>query len=124
LAQASGQYSLSYIYDGYTQQAYQQRKVEAAQRVGVDETSPQKAHKYISLFVDMDKGKILDIEDGRDSKAIEAFLSKVDGQSIKAVSMDMSPAFVSALKAHLPQAQITFDKFHVLRNIYKGLEAV
>jgi transposase len=112
---------IRYIYDAYTQQAYEQRKVEAAERIGIDETSTHKGHSYISLFVDMDKGKILAIEDGRDGKAIAAFVSKVDGQSIQSVSMDMSPAFVSAVATHLPQAGITFDKFHVLRHIYKGL---
>lgn len=113
---------IRYIYDAYTQQAYEQRKVEAAERIGIDETSTQKGHSYISVFVDMDKGKIIDIEDGRDSKAVGAFVSKVEGSTIKAVSMDMSPAFVSAVTTHLPQAHITFDKFHVLSHIYKALD--
>ena len=38
-------------------------------------------------------------------------------ESIKEVSMDMSPAFISGVKTHLPAASVTFDKFHVVKTI-------
>ncbi len=31
----------------------------------------------------------------------------------------MSPAFISGCFNHLPQAQITFDKFHVVKEVNK-----
>jgi transposase len=111
------------IYDHYTRSAYQQRNVRAPERLGIDETSTRKGHEYITLFVDMQQGQLLDIQDGRDSPAIEAFTAKVDSQTIKAVSMDMSPAFISGVTKHLPQAAITFDRFHVVRHIGKEVEA-
>lgn len=62
----------------------------------------------MSLSIDMDKAKILHIEDGRDGKAIEAFLSKVDSSTIKTISMDMAPAFVGALQAHILLTYLVF----------------
>lgn len=37
-----------------------------------------------------------------------------DPKAIDAISIDMSPAFISGVSKHLPNALITFDKFHVI----------
>jgi transposase len=35
--------------------------------------------------------------------------------SLKAVAMDMSPAYLAAASTHLPEATIVFDHFHVMK---------
>ena len=36
------------------------------------------------------------------------------GEQVRSVTIDMSPAFIKGCGQHLPQARITFDKFHVI----------
>ena len=38
--------------------------------------------------------------------------------------MDMSPAFLSGVKTHLPAASVTFDKFHVVKTINDAVDEV
>jgi len=110
------------IYDAYTKDRFEQREPKLAQKVGVDETSTKKGHTYISIFVDLQSGQILDIRDGRSADAIGAYarelncLGKSPGQ-VKEFSLDMSPAFISGVEQHFPSARMTYDRFHVVQLI-------
>lgn len=110
------------IYDNYTKDRYEQREAEVAQKVGLDETSTKKGHNYISLFVNLENGQILDIQDGRSSQVVEAYAKelKLLGKSIDTIeefSIDMSPAFISGVKTHFSDTRMTFDRFHVVQLI-------
>lgn len=115
------------VYDHYTLEDYQKREVEVAEQTGLDETSTKKGHNYISVFVNMETGKVIDIQDGKSSQAIQLFAKalKESGQKIEEIkdfSIDMSPAFISGLKKYFPNANITFDRFHVVKLINKYFE--
>lgn len=110
------------IYDNYTLDRYEQREAQVAQKVGLDETSTKKGHAYISLFVNLENGQILDIQDGRSSEAVTEYVKqlRLAGKSVDTVeefSIDMSPAFISGVKAHFSDARMTFDRFHVVQLI-------
>jgi len=97
--------------------------------VGMDETSLKKAHHYISLFVDMVKKRTTFITEGRDHKTVQEFVKNLEEHkglrsNIKDVSCDMSPAFIKGVREQLPEAQITFDKFHVLKIINEAVDKV
>jgi transposase len=97
--------------------------------VGVDETSVAKGHDYISLFVDMEQRRTLHVAEGKGSQAVHDFAEYLgshngDPTAIERVSCDMSPAFIKGVKEALPKAEITFDKFHVVKIINEGVDAV
>ena len=97
--------------------------------VGMDETSVAKGHDYITLFVDMDQRKTLHIAEGKDSETVKDFagyLSDHKGkpEQITSVSCDMSPAFIKGVTDNLPKAEITFDKFHILKIINEAVDDV
>ena len=59
------------------------------------------------------------VTEGRDSKTIEALAADLlahgcPPEQITTVSIDMSPGFIKGVTSDLPNAQITFDKFHVI----------
>lgn len=112
------------IYDHYTLADYQKREVEAFQKMGCDETSTKKGHDYITIFANMETGQIVDIQDGKSSQAVLAFLKAIqesgqDPSIVKDFSIDMSPAFIAGVKKYFPNAQITFDRFHVVKLVNK-----
>ena len=64
---------------------------------------------------------------GKDFDCIEQMVDylkdkKVEVEKINQVCIDMSPAFISGCYNHLRQAQITFDKFHVVKEVNKAME--
>jgi len=97
--------------------------------VGMDETSKRKGHDYITLFVDLNKKKTIFITEGKDQKTVKAFVEdlkshKGNPETIKDVSCDMSPAFIRGVTKFLPQAKITFDKFHIMKIINTAVDQV
>jgi len=97
--------------------------------MGMDETSRAKRHEYITLFVDMIKRKVVYITEGKDSGTIGDFINFLkshggDIEKITDVSCDMSKAFIKGVKENLPNAEITFDKFHIMKIINEAVDKV
>jgi transposase len=97
--------------------------------IGVDETSKRKHHDYITLFVDLKKRKTIFITEGKSSETVKDFKEDLElhggnANAIENVSCDMSPAFIKGVKDSLPNAKITFDKFHVLKIINNAVDNV
>ncbi len=112
------------LFTHHTDHALAQRQQPQTKSVGVDETSRRRGHDYISVFVDLETGAVLQIEEGKDASAVERFVEAYPyAGEIEEVSLDMSPAFISGVKTHLPQARLTFDRFHVVRLVGRALRA-
>ena len=87
--------------------------------VALDETSARKGHDYLTIAADMDERKVIFVTPGKDAKTIQTFAEyliehQASAEQITSISIDMSPAFIKGVKDHLPNARITFDKFHVI----------
>lgn len=97
--------------------------------IGLDETSISKGHEYVTLFVDLNQKRTIFVTEGKDSKTVEVFRKYIEQhhgkvEKIKDVSCDMSPAFISGIGTNFPEAEITFDKFHVLKIINEAVDKV
>ncbi len=122
-------YKLWDILDKYVDTALSNNDYSDVTAVGVDETSARKGHNYISLFVDLNKRKTIFIADGKDSDTVKQFSTDFEAHNgvcnnIKDVSCDMSPAFIKGVKENLKKAEITFDKFHIIKIINKAVDQV
>jgi transposase len=117
------------ILEKYVEQALSLNDYRDLHAVGMDETSMKKGHDYITLFVDLLKRRTIHIAKGKDSETVKSFaddlvLHNGDPEAIKDVSCDMSPAFIKGVKEHLPEAKITFDKFHIMKVLNKAVDEV
>ena len=66
---------------------------------------------------------------GKDNSTVKAFVADLaqhqgSADNITDVSCDMSPAFIKGVKENLPEAKITFDKFHILKIINEAVDEV
>lgn len=98
-------------------------------QVGVDETASRRGQNYVSLFVDLPERKVLFVTPGKDAATVAAFAEDLaahggDPKAVTEVSADMSQAFAKGIAANLPNASITFDKFHVVSLVNKAVEQV
>jgi hypothetical protein len=97
--------------------------------VAIDETSYRRGHEYLTLVADMQARRVVFVTTGKDASTIErlaTYLSEHGGSPgrVGSVSIDMSPAFIQGVNEHLPEARVTFDKFHVVAHASKALDAV
>jgi transposase len=79
--------------------------------------------------LDCDGTGLLLMVEGRSSEALGCFAQALrehggDPAQIQAIAMDMSPAYLKGAAEHFPQAQIIFDKFHVMLLAGQALESV
>lgn len=103
----------------YVELGLEQADFSEVTRLAADETSKAKGHDYITLVADADLRRVLFVTEGRDADTIKAFAADFtahggDPRAVESISIDMSPAFIKGVTKHLPNARITFDKFHVI----------
>jgi transposase len=95
--------------------------------VAIDETSRERGHRYLTFVADAIERKIIFVTPDKDAKTIAAFSEHLKShqgnpEQIRSVSVDMSPAFIKGVTQHLPNARITFDKFHVIGHASTAVE--
>lgn len=95
--------------------------------LAIDETSRARGHSYVTLAADADARRVLFVTEGRDAKTIGRLAQYLGehgcpAQNITSASIDMSPAFIAGVTQHLPNARITFDKFHVIGHASTALD--
>ena len=116
---------VSNTYHFYTQESYENHHFLSCQNIGIDETSSKKGHNYISLIVDLNTNKIINIQDGKAASVIENLHNLYPNPSeVKNISVDMSPSFKSGIDHFFPDAKITFDKWHVFKLMSKYLRNI
>ena len=105
------------------------RAHQAPTRIGVDETSFQKRHEYVTVVTDQDSGTVVHVADDRKQETMEAFLGTYSAQereAIESVAMDMWGPYIAAVKATVPEAEekICFDKYHVASHLGEAVDKV
>lgn len=113
----------------YVGQARAKADYTQVERIGVDETAARRGHDYISLFMDLDQARLLFATPGKESATVQSFaadLAEHGGSAgqITEVACDMSPAFTKGVAQAMPQAEITYDRFHVMQLMGAALDQV
>jgi len=119
--------------DGVMQRAvkrgFARRATLKPERIGVDETSFQKRHEYVTVVTDLDSTDVLYVADNRTTDSLEGLFEELEPHgmlSLEVVSMDMWQPYISAFERTLPDAErkICFDKFHVAKHLGEAVDKV
>ena len=103
------------------------RPLEGLRRIGIDEVSYRKGHRYLTIVVDHDTGNLIWAAPGRDAKTLRRFfrsLRKKGRDSIELVSADAAPWIGSVVREMCPKATLCIDPFHVVAWATKALDTV
>jgi transposase len=104
----------------------QTRRFDGLRRLGIDEISYRRGHRYLTLVVDHDSGRVVWASKGaREKSSLDGFLAALGAEraaAIEAVSIDMAPGYYQALRERLPQAVLCIDPFHVVKLANQALE--
>ena len=106
-----------------------QRDISEVTRVGIDEKSFLRGHNYITLLNDLEGGRVLDVVPERTEKACRELIVKAlptdwSRFEIKAVAMDMWPAFRNAATDLLEEAEVLYDRYHVAQYLGDAVDQV
>jgi len=113
----------------YVDAARERQDASEVTHVAIDETAARRGHDYITLFVDIDQARVLFATEGKDAATIASFANDLAAhqgrvEQISEVSIDMSPAFIKGTAESLPQASVTFDRFHVMKIVNQAVDQV
>jgi len=94
-----------------------ERRLDGLVCIGVDEISYRRHHRYLTTVADHRSGAIVWCAPGRNSATLAEFFDQLGDRrhSIRAVSIDMSGEYQRAIRDAVPDAEIAFDPFHVVR---------
>jgi transposase len=95
--------------------------------IGVDEVSWRRRHRYLTCVADHQSGDIVWLREGRNAATLQAFFDELgeDGRSsIRAVSIDMSAGYEQAIRAAVPDAEVCFDPWHVVKLAGEAVDQV
>jgi len=101
----------------YLFKRFRRPKLNKLRQIAIDEISIGKNHRYLTVVLDLASGAVVFVGDGKGADALIPFWRRLRAYkaNIKAVAMDMSRAYISAVSHNLPDAKIVFDHFHVVK---------
>jgi transposase len=92
----------------------------APRYIGVDDWALRKGQRYGTIIIDLERGRVLDLLEGRDGEALKAWLKEHPG--VEVITRDRWAAFAQAATEAAPQAQQVADRWHLLRNLREAVE--
>ena len=115
--------------DHYVNQARALDDMSQVQDIGIDETSLRKGQNYITVVHDLGVKRLLYACEGRDHQTVVDFADDLkahggEPERIKNVCQDMSAAYAKGVGVALPEAQIGYDRFHVIAMANEAMDDV
>ncbi len=123
------EHSVMWIVKHYVDYSRSKADYEKLTKLWVDETSRKKWHNYITLGVNLETHKVSSIWEWKWKEAVEWIKEEIeahnwDALNVTHVSMDMSKSFIAWVNVYFPNANIVFDKFHVIKMMLEVLDDV
>jgi transposase len=114
----------------HLERKYAKVSLRDVESIGMDEICvghwPDGKLRFLTVVRDNMSGAVLFIGEGKGIDALAKFKCRLRkaAKRIKVVTMDMSSAFISWVEANLPNAEIVFDHFHVIKLVNDRLDKV
>lgn len=111
----------------YIRGLLRKRSLDGIARIGIDEVSYKKGHKYLTLVTDLDGHRVIYVTHGNDGAAICRFVRWLGPKRcgrIKVAVTDIHDPYTSVLKKGLPKAALVYDHFHVSKVVHDALDEI
>jgi len=96
--------------------------------IGIDEVSRRKGQVYLTVVYDLERRVLLWVGDERTEEAVKPFFTKEMGtrrcHTLRVVCMDMWAAYANLVREYATNAQILFDRFHIVKHLNAAVEEV
>lgn len=117
------------VFNHWVSKALEADDPSSIKKLGVDETSSRKGHKYVTVGVDLEASRVVYACRGKGKSTLQEIRTHLENKGVEAdqvsqLSMDLSPAFIAGATESFPSAQITFDRFHVVKLLNEAMDKV
>ncbi len=118
--------SVKHIEKTYLAHKYSKRSLRAVRRLGIDEVYLGGKLGFITVVRNLENGAVLFVGKGKGSDALEPFKSRLRrrAKQIQAVAIDMSNAYAAWIGKVLPNAEIVYDHFHVIKLMNERMDTL
>jgi transposase len=101
----------------HLQRQYAKPPLKHLRYLAIDEISIGKRSRFLTVVLDLESGRVVFVGKGKGADALLPFWRRLKASHarIRAVAIDMSQAYIQAVEAHLPLAEIVFDHFHIVK---------
>lgn len=102
-------------------------RLEGLRRIGIDEISYKRGHRYLTVVVDHDSGRLVWAAPGRDVAGLHRFFDALGPQRcalVSQISCDLAPWIAQVVADRVPQAVVCADPFHIVAWAGEALDAV
>ena len=119
--------SVATIVKRAVQYGLKHRKRRPVHAIGIDEVSRRKGQVYLTVVYDLERRVLLWVGDDRTEEAVRPFFTQEMGkrrcQTLQVVCMDMWAAYAKLVRDHAVNAQILFDRFHIVKHLNEAVDA-
>lgn len=116
------------IAERLVEELLQEERFDGVRRIGVDEISYRRHHRYLTVVIDHDREGVIWAGEGKSAESLGEFfelLGEERCQQLEIISIDMSAAYEKAIgDAALDDTTIVYDRFHVAQLAQKALDEV
>jgi len=102
-------------------------QLRGLKRIGIDDFAYRKGHRYLTVVVDHDTGRLVWAAPGRDRATVEKFLDllgKEGCEQLELISCDMAESIATAIADRCPNAVRCVDPFHVIKLATDALDEI
>lgn len=120
-------HSVHQIMERAVERGVASRQQEPVPHVGIDEKSFGSGQDYISVMVDIDGSRVLEVAKDRTEQSCDQLwntLSDAQKQGVKSVATDFWKAYSNSTGRHAPQAEIVHDRFHISQYLVEAVDLV
>jgi transposase len=110
----------------YLGKRYGKMRLCDLQYLAIDEIAYKKGHKYKTIVYDLEGRKAVYVGEGRSIESLAPFLQRLksSGARIKAIATDMWPPYWGSVEEHLPETEVVFDVFHIVKQLSKTIDEI
>ena len=109
------------------EEARGQGRFDGVRRIGIDETSYKKGHKYLTVVIDHDRGCLIWVHEGVGKEVLDLFLDELTREQrrgIEVVTADGAKWIKELVRERCPNARWVMDPFHVVSWMTEALDKV
>ena len=105
------------IHKRHLRRRFARPKLRHLKWIAIDEISVARRQRFLTVVLDLCSGAVVFVGQGRAAATLQPFWRKLrrSRARLQAVATDMLPAYIAAVLENLPEAQIVFDRFHVIK---------
>ena len=95
--------------------------------LGIDEVSRRKGHHYLTVVYDLERGVLLWVGEDRTEETLTRFFAELGRRrsaTIQVVCLDMWRPYLKAVRDHAANAQVLFDRFHLVQHLNRAVDEV